>query len=140
MPILKIEILGSEIEIIYEEVEKERLTKLINQFKKRLSEIPQNGKINDKAIIFLSGLKVEDELQENKKLLSNNIVDKNKIDEQLEIILKLNNEIILLKNEANELKSKNLIKSSDDLLLMEKVQNLQKLLKSIQFKIKDELN
>ena len=140
MPILKTDILGSEIEINYEDTEKEKLIKLISQFKKRLSEFPQNIKINDKAIIFLSGLKVEDELQENKKLLSNNIVDKNKIDEQLEIILKLNNEIILLKNEANELKSKNLIKSSDDLLLMEKVQNLQKLLKSIQFKIKDELN
>ena len=47
MPILKTEILGSEIEINYEEVEKERLTKLINQFKKRLSEFPQNGKINN---------------------------------------------------------------------------------------------
>ena len=65
MPILKTEILGSEIEIIYEEAEKEKLIKLINHFKQRLSEFPQNGKINDKAIIFFSALKIEDELEEN---------------------------------------------------------------------------
>jgi cell division protein ZapA (FtsZ GTPase activity inhibitor) len=86
MPILKTEILGSEIEIIYEEVEKERLIKLINQFKQRLSEFPQNGKINNKAIIFLSALKIEDELEENKKLLLNNKIDKNKINEKSQII------------------------------------------------------
>ena len=140
MPILKTDILGSEIEIIYEEVEKERLTKLINQFKKRLSEIPQNGKINDKAIIFLSALKIEDELEENKKLLLNNKIDKNKINEKSQIISKLNNQIILLKTETNEFHSNNVIESNKYLQIIKKVQNLEKLIESIKTKIKDELD
>ena len=140
MPILKTEILGSEIEIIYEEVEKERLTKLINQFKKRLSEFPQNGKINDKAIIFLSALKIEDELEENKKLLLNNKIDKNKINEKSQIISKLNNQIILLKTEANEFYSNNIIESNKYLQILKKVQNLEKLIESIKTKIKNELD
>ena len=140
MPILKTEILGSEIEIIYEEVEKERLIKLINQFKQRLSEFPQNGKINDKAIIFLSALKIEDELEENKKLLLNNKIDKNKINEKSQIISKLNNQIILLKTKTNELHSNNVIESNKYLQVLEKVQNLEKLIESIKTKIKNELD
>ena len=140
MPILKTEILGSEIEIIYEEVEKERLIKLINQFKQRLSEFSQNGKINDKAIIFLSALKIEDELEENKKLLLNNKIDKNKINEKSQIISKLNKQIILLKTETNELHSNNVIESNKYLQIIKKVQNLEKLIESIKTKIKDELD
>ena len=140
MPIHKTEILGSEIEIIYEEAEKEKLIKLINQFKQRLSKFPQNGKINDKAIIFLSALKIEDELEENKKLLLNNNVDKNKINENSQIISKLNNQIILLKTKTNELHSNNVIESNKYLQVLEKVQNLEKLIESIKTKIKDALD
>ena len=140
MPILKIEILGSEIEIIYEEAEKEKLIKLINQFKQRLSKFPQNGKINDKAIIFLSALKIEDELEENKKLLLNNNADKNKINENSQIISKLNKQIILLKTETNELHSNNVIESNKYLQVLDKVQNLEKLIESIKTKIKDALD
>ena len=140
MPILKTDILGSEIEIIYEEVEKEKLTKLINQFKQRLSEFPQNGKINNKAIIFLSALKIEDELEENKKLLLNNKIDKNKINEKSQIISKLNNQIILLKTETNEFHSNSVIESNKYLQIIKKVQNLEKLIESIKTKIKNELD
>jgi len=140
MPIHKTEILGSEIEIIYEEAEKEKLIKLINQFKQRLSKFPQNGKINDKAIIFLSALKIEDELEENKKLLLNNNVDKSKINKNSQIISKLNNQIILLKTENNELHSNNVIESNKYLKVLDKVQNLEKLIESIKTKIKDALD
>ena len=140
MPIHKTEILGSEIEIIYEEAEKEKLIKLINRFKQRLSKFPQNGKINDKSIIFLSALKIEDELEENKKLLLNNNVDKNKINENSQIISKLNNQIILLKTKTNELHSNNVIESNKYLKVLEKVQNLEKFIESIKTKIKDALD
>ena len=140
MPILKTEILGSEIEINYEEAEKAKLIKLINQFKQRLSRFPQNGKVNDKAIIFLSALKIEDELEENKKLLFNNNVDKNKINENSQIISKLNNQIILLKTKTNELHSNNVIESNKYLQVLDKVQNLEKLIESIKTKIKDALD
>ena len=42
MPILEINILGSEIEINYQEDEKEKLMHLIEQFKLRLSELEKN--------------------------------------------------------------------------------------------------
>ena len=38
----------------------------------------------------MSALKIEDELEENKKLLLNNKIDKNKINEKSQIISKLN--------------------------------------------------
>ena len=140
MPILKIDILGSEIKINYEESEKEKLLKLINKFKQRLSEFPQDGKINDKLIIFLSALKIEDELEENKKLLLNNKVNINRITEQSQIISKLNDKIILLKHETNELHSINTDHSNKNLLVLEKVKNLENLIDFIKAKIKDELD
>ena len=139
MPILKIDILGSEIKINYEESEKEKLLKIISQFKKRLNEFPQHEKISDKLIILFSALKIEDELEENKKLLLNKKVDKSKISEQFQIISKLNDEIILLKNEINELQSINKNNSNNNLLILEKVNNLEKLIDLIKNKIKDEL-
>ena len=140
MPILKVDILGSEIKISYDEAEKEKLTKLINTFRKKLSEFPHDGKTNEKIIIFLAALKTQDELEENKKLLLENKVDRDKFNKKIELISKLNNEIIILKNENTELKNKNLINSNDDISIMEKVDNLEYLIESIQMKIKDVLN
>lgn len=140
MPILKTKILGSEIGINYQKDEREKLIKIINQFKKRLNEFPQNGKINDKVIIFLSALKTEDELEENKKLLSNNQENIKKIKDQNEIISKLSKEIISLKNENDQLKTSDSVKSNNDLLIIKDIQDLEELVQSIQIKIKEELN
>ena len=140
MPILKTDILGTLIEINYEEVEKVKLVKLINKFKQRLSEFVPNGKINNNAILFLAALKLEDELEENKKILLKNNLDKNIIDDQAKEIIKLNNQIIYLKNEAEEIKSKNVGENYNNLLILEEVQNLEKLTKFIQEKIKNEIN
>ena len=140
MPILKTDILGTLIEINYEEVEKVKLIKLINKFKQRLSEFVPNGKINNNAILFLAALKLEDELEENKKILLKNNLDKNIIDDQAKEIIKLNNQIIYLKNEAEEIKSKNVGENYNNLLILEEVQNLEKLTKFIQEKIKNEIN
>ena len=139
MSILKVEILGSEIQISYKKVEKEKLIKLITEFKKKLDEFPPNIISNDKVIIFLSALKVQDELEENKKFLLVNKINKNKIDEQIDIILNLNNEILSLKKEIIELTSKNNEETENNLIIYDKVQKLESLIESIQIRIKDEL-
>ena len=63
MPTLKTEILGSPIEINYEESEKEKLIKIIEKFNDRLLGFENlRGKISDKKILILAALKAEDQI------------------------------------------------------------------------------
>ena len=63
MPTLKTEILGSPIEINYEESEKDKLIKVIEKFKDRLLDFENlRGKISDKKILILAALKAEDQI------------------------------------------------------------------------------
>ena len=65
MPTLKTEILGSPIEINYEEFEKEKLIKIIEKFNDRLLDFDNlRGKISDKKILILAALKAEDQIIE----------------------------------------------------------------------------
>ena len=55
MPKLKTEILGSQIEINYEEGEKDKLNKIIESFNKRLLDFRDlEGKVSDNKIFFLA--------------------------------------------------------------------------------------
>ena len=81
MPKFSTEILGSKIEINYEKKEREKLINLINNFKKRLGEFPNNGRISNITIMFLAALRAEDQLVEVKTLLENHEVEKNKANE-----------------------------------------------------------
>ena len=63
MPTLKTEILGSLIEINYEDSEKDKLRKIIEKFNDRLLEFENlRGKISDKKILILAALKAEDQI------------------------------------------------------------------------------
>jgi len=63
MPTLKTEILGSPIEINYEEFEKDKLIKIIEKFNDRLLDFKNlRGKISDKKILILAALKAEDQI------------------------------------------------------------------------------
>ena len=63
MPTLKTEILGSSIEINYEESEKDKLLKIIEKFNDRLLDFENlRGKISDKKILILAALKAEDQI------------------------------------------------------------------------------
>ena len=65
MPTLKTEILGSPIEINYEESEKDKLIKIIEKFNDRLLDFENlRGKISDKKILILAALKAEDQFIE----------------------------------------------------------------------------
>ena len=63
MPTLKTEILGSPIEINYEESEKDKLIKIIEKFNDRLLDFENlRGKVGDKKILILAALKAEDQI------------------------------------------------------------------------------
>ena len=141
MPILKTEILGSIIEINYEEKELKQLLKLIESFKIRLNEFANNGKFSSNSIIFLSALKTEDSLEEMKKLLNEtdkeNIKFKKNITELKIIIEKSNKEIILLKEQLNLLDIENLKNNKDNSLILEEINLLENKINLLNKKISD---
>ena len=109
MPTLKTEILGSFIEINYDNAEKNKLKKIIEKFNNRLLDFKNlEGKVSDNKILFLAALKAEDEIydftNESKSSLKKveNIYKK-----QIEKINDLNQEIIELKDKINELNANN---------------------------------
>jgi len=109
MPTLKTEILGSLIEINYEETEKDKLIKIIEKFNDRLLDFKNlEGKVSDNKILFLAALKAEDEIFDftNKSKSSLKEVE-NIYKKQIEKINDLNQEIIELKDKINELNAKN---------------------------------
>ena len=126
MPTLKTEILGSPIEINYEEFEKEKLIKIIEKFNDRLLDFENlRGKISDKKILILAALKAEDQIIDRslRKEKETEIINKQKKEININDITQ---EIIQLKDIESKLnvennKLKNLIsKAFDELDKMEK--------------------
>lgn len=106
MPTLKTEILGSIIEINYQEAEKEKLERLISKLRGRISEFNHNiGQISDSKIIFLAALKAEDHLEEIENLLEKKDKEKKISNDQKNIINNLTKDIILLKDQIRKLES-----------------------------------
>jgi cell division protein ZapA (FtsZ GTPase activity inhibitor) len=140
MPILKIEILGSQIEIQYEEKEINKLRILIKNFKDRINQLSNNGKITNNKILILTALKAEDEILEIKSLNDKNKIDLLKIDEQKIIIEKLNHEVILLKDEIYQLNFAKSSNSKNESIAIEKINKLQKKLEIILKKIINQID
>ena len=136
MPILEINILGSTIEINYQENEKEKLIHLIQQFKLRLSEFKDiKGRFSDNKIIFLAALKAEDNIFELKKTLDSQkkIIDssntqKGQIDNKIR-------EIVNLKDQISSLDKKNQILEEQNKITMNEFEKLNKKLISLIDKI-----
>ena len=130
MPILKTEILGTNIEISYEKNEYDKLNNLIEKFKIRLSQFPNDGRASSNQILFLTALKAEDELETMKKKIN---VKENKNF----VIESLNKEIILLKEELNKIKSSNISSIQDNNSIIDELKELEKITKLIQDRIKE---
>ena len=137
MAILKIEILGSQIQINYEINEREKLINLIENFKKRLSDFPKNERISNNTIIFLAALKVEDQLAELKIVADENTANIEKINKQVVTINKLNNEVTFLQDQLKELNLSNIYEKKISSNALEALNSFEKKLESIQKKIKD---
>ena len=115
MPILEINILGSNIEISYQEGEKEKLLYLTKQFKLRLSEF-ENLKVRfaDFKIILLAALKAEDIIYELKqtidnqnKVIESSSVQQEQIDNKIREIVKLKDELFLVNEKNKDLEEQN---------------------------------
>ena len=136
MPIFKTEILGSQIEINFEESEREKLHRLIKNFKQRLNEFSNNDvRISNTTILFLAALKAEDQLEEIKNLVDNKKEYNDKITNQKNIIEKLSKEIVFLKDKVNELNTFNLSKNNNNSYAMKEITKLDNMLQTIQKKI-----
>ncbi len=140
MPIIKTEILGSRLEINYEEKEYEKLINLINNFKTRLKDFPNNGRVNSSSIIFLAAIKAEDELLEIKNLLNESKTENKKIEEQKIIIEKLKKQIILLNDNIQNINSKKLSANNDNSEALINISKLEEEIEFIKNKIKETLN
>ena len=136
MPIFKTEILGTDIEISYEKNEYDKLNNLIEKFKIRLSQFPNDGRASSNQILFLSALKTEDELETIKKKIDVNANEKNLQNKNL-VIEGLNKEIILLKKELEKLKSSNISNTQDNNSVLDEIIELKKITKLIQDRIKE---
>tara|TARA_B100000530_G_scaffold275977_1_gene188914 strand:+ start:55 stop:453 length:399 start_codon:yes stop_codon:yes gene_type:complete len=116
MPIIEIELLGSKIEINFKKDQKEKLLKLIENFKNRLEEFNSlEGKVSDKKILFLAALKAEDNFLElknnsNKSLNENSVKEIIKLKDYIEKIeeknIKLEKTNKEISNEINEIDKK----------------------------------
>ena len=138
MPILKTEILGTDIEINYEKNEYDKLNNLIEKFKIRLSQFPNDGRASSNQILFLAALKTEDELETIKNKINVNTNDKNLQNKNL-IIENLNQEIILLKKEIEKITSSNITNIEDNSLVVDGIKELEKITKLIQDRIKESI-
>ena len=109
MPTLKTEILGSLIEINYEEAEKDKLIKIIDKFNDRLLDFKDlESKVGDNKILFLAALKAEDEIFDFTNKSKSSLKEVEDIyKKQIEKINDLNQEIIELKDKINELNANN---------------------------------
>ena len=136
MPILKTEILGTDIEISYEKNEYDKLNNLIEKFKIRLSQFPNDGRASSNQILFLAALKTEDELETMKKKINVNVNENNLQNKNL-LIEDLNKEIILLKKELEKIKSSNISNIQDNNSVLVEIKELEKITKLIQDRIKE---
>ena len=126
MPTLKTEILGSLIEINYEESEKDKLIKIIEKFNDRLLDFENlRGKISDKKILILAALKAEDQIidktltKEKEEEIINNQKKAININDITQEIIQLKDIKNKLNIENNELKNL-ILKAFSELDYMEK--------------------
>ena len=144
MPILKVNILGFQVEINYEEKEYKRLIYLIDNFKERLNEFPINGKHSNYKLMFLAALKAEDEIYDKNNELLNiskkDTINKNQINQNEKVIRKLNDTIISLKDDIYQLNINNLLYKDQNSIAFNEIDKIEILLESIQAKIKKSIN
>ena len=139
MPIIKTNILGSDIDINYDQQDREKLISLITTFKKRLDEFPANGRISNNKIIFLAALKAENQIIEFKKLSEENIENNRKLIIQKNIIEDLNNKIFLLEDKIKEWNLKNLSEEKNNDLINNEIDVVKNRIDLIQNKIKNSI-
>jgi len=125
MPILKSTIFNSKIEINYEDKDKDKLLQLIENLNNRLNKYSHlNGKVSDSKIITLAALAIEDELIEQKKLISEQRLESKNFSVKELQIEKLSSEIINLKDKIHLLELKLNEKNKWDSLIENEIEDI----------------
>jgi len=107
MPVYKVKILNKEINLNYEEFQKERLVEAVNQIKNKIKNIDNlNGKISDTQLLTFLSIKLQDEIFELEQK-KNDINFTNEFSDLKNKNLNLNNEIFQLKEKNKSLKTIN---------------------------------
>jgi len=125
MPTLKTTIFNSEIDINYEEGDKDKLLQLIENLNNRLKKYNHlNGKVSDSKIIILASLAIEDDLMEQKKLISEQSSISNDLNVKKLHVEKLSSEIINLKDKIHLLESKLDERNNRDVLIENEIDEI----------------
>ena len=125
MPTLKTTIFNSAIDINYEEGEKDKLLQLIENLNNRLKKYNHlNGKVSDSKIIILASLAIEDDLMEQKKLISEQSSISNDLNVKKLHVEKLSSEIISLKDKIHLLESKLDERNNRDVLIENEIDEI----------------
>jgi len=139
MPTLKTTIFNSAIDINYEEGDKDKLLQLIENLNNRLKKYNHlNGKVSDSKIIILASLAIEDDLMEQKKLISEQSSISNDLNvkelhaEKLSSeIISLKNKILLLESKLDEINKRDFLIEDEIEEINEQIENLNKSMLSI---------
>ena len=127
MPILKTTIFNSAIDINYEEGDKDKLLQLIENLNNRLKKLNHlNGKVSDSKIIILASLAIEDDLMEQKKLISEQSLISKDLSVKISQVEKLSLEIINLKDKIHQLESKLDERNKRDFLIENEIDEINK--------------
>ena len=132
MPTLKTTIFNSAIDINYEEGDKNKLLQLIENLNNRLKKYNHlNGKVRDRKIIILASLAIEDDLMQQKKLIS----EQNSILNDLNLkefhVEKLSSEIINLKDKIHKLESKLDERNKRDFLIEDEIEEINEQIENL---------
>ena len=132
MTILKTKILNSSIDINYEEKDKDKLLKLIENFNIRLKKYNNlKGMVKDSNIIILTALEIVDDLTEQKKIISDRISISNDLNVKELQIEKLSSEIIRLKDKIHLLESKLEEKNKMDFQIEDEINDISEQIKNL---------
>ena len=132
MPILKTTIFNSAIDINYEEGDKDKLLQLIENLNNRLKKYNHlNGKVSDSKIIILASLAIEDDLMEEKKLISEQNLISNDLNVKKLHVEKLSSEIINLKDKIHQLESKLDEINKRDSLIADEIDEINKQIENL---------
>ena len=132
MPTLKTTIFNSKININYEEGDKDKLLHLIENLNNRLKKyIHLKEKVSDSKVIILASLAIEDDLMEQKKLISEQNLVTNNLNKKKLHVEKLSSEIISLKDKIHQLESKLEERNKKDFLIEEEIDEINKQIENL---------
>tara|TARA_Y100000590_G_C15746845_1_gene1022445 strand:+ start:10347 stop:10757 length:411 start_codon:yes stop_codon:yes gene_type:complete len=126
MPIIKAKILNKSIDLNYEEKDKSKLLKLIENLNNRLKKFDHlSGKVSDIKVFILTALKIEDDLMEEKKIISKKNTGSNDANEKLTLeIINLKDKIRILESKLDEKNKITLIVEKEIEIINNKINNL----------------